>query len=453
MSVVMKRWIRRALVLAAVAPCSGHVVGSTMRRTSLLLLLVATGCAADANGPDPTAPAETRPLENTTPESVPFPPPPSPGPGFDIQWSQAGAPTWASKIAACSGGSIYAMATNHALYLNNFYGADGHWLYQDTPSSATSIACDGNHLFALNADKTLWGSPQMGALESSANYPFPGWHYIGYPWGAAMVAGGHGSLLAYNTNDYLYYSTTWLTNQGVGVTGEDPYDPSFVDVYAGGDSYWSYSLYDYNDGTVKVTSVAALVGVYTMPQIVRTYLMKDAYVWYMDGLLPASERMTCWSCTNPLPGFGWGRAPTQAPSPLVEISAATEGIYGLDAHGTLWLGKVVETNCTDGIDNDNNGVADAVDTNCDQPLGESLCEAEAGYGDGWSCLSRESYSASAFSSPYTGSDQSVVTTGYPGLTSEVGVYCQGGHATSLYDNSEEGCLLGPAPGQDNATGY
>jgi len=97
---------------------------------------------------------------------------------------RAGRPYAAGTIGGGLNGSfprVWALnEPDHALYHNDFFGADGRWTHVGRPGLARHIAGAAASVFALNEDRSLWMSP-TGRDDS--------WHIIGRPFAAVEITG------------------------------------------------------------------------------------------------------------------------------------------------------------------------------------------------------------------------------------------------------------------------
>ncbi len=263
--------------------------------------------------------------------------------GFSVDWEMVGYPWAARKIAACGDGRLYALNDDKTLWFNKNGGADDGWSYETTPWAADSIACDGNDLSVLNDDKTLWHwSNAFTGLWS-------GWAYTRtLPQTDQLGSGVPGQLYALNFDKNIYTSASgdyWIDHSGES---------------------WTWRNYAWD--AIRVTGAS-------YSRYARSFaLNQNGSLWYNDHLLSDSS-----------PAF-WHPFP-QSTFNAVEIAAdSTTVLYALDDTYHLWRGTVWETDCFDGIDNDNDGYVDSGDMACYQPLGEDICAIYAD--DGSYCFSR-----------------------------------------------------------------
>jgi hypothetical protein len=220
--------------------------------------------------------------------------------GFKISWTYVGHPYAARKIAACSDGEIFALNDDHRLFMNPSGGSDSGWSLADWPSAAREIACAGGAVYALNADQNLYSYPYW--LQD------PTWHWVGKPTQAEHIASGNGDIVALNFNKNLY------TNPN------------------GSDASWTFRNYAWTADRVTGSTLRAFA------------LNTDKSLWYNDKLL-VSQSGANW---HPLYNAGLS---------LLEISARSgTTFFGLTTAFDLWRADIVEDNCSDGIDNDGNGI-------------------------------------------------------------------------------------------------
>lgn len=344
--------------------------------TIVPFLALAAGCAVQSEPTDEPASSNGVDAARKTDRAIV-----TLGPGFNVAWSETSYPYAARKIAACGSGELWALNENKTLWVSDNRGVS--WTYVTTPSSAADIVCDADNLYIFDTNKQIYGSPiSTGLYTEGGAPPFIGWFASGLPSQASYVYGGPFAFWAFNTNGGVYYSSTEQTQVGVSVSY------TFLGyketaVLAGGNSDWVYSLTASSaitaDSAARLTATAALWGNTWLSGDIRTYLLYDGTLEYNDGFVPAADRQTVLAPAGATaaPANGWNNMPTQPPSALVEIAAASNLIYGLDATYHLWQGTVTETNCFDKVDNDNNGVADEWESSCLQAVAAQYCATAA----------------------------------------------------------------------------
>jgi hypothetical protein len=221
-----------------------------------------------------------------------------------VAWTQVGHPYAASKIAACSPTQIYALNTDHTLWVNNSGGADSGWNYLTTPGGAANIACDGRVLVVMNTDKTLWRA------VFNPNGSFNEWIRYSAAAGAASIGGGPGVLTALNTDRGLWTSTALdsATFSGQAWWGRGT---AFQAARFTGFQAWS----GYNPWHLD-------------NNVARFYALNDnGSLWYNDGVV--IDDPGTWRAFSSLPNG----------AVAAEIAAAGPGeLFVLDTTARLWTG-------------------------------------------------------------------------------------------------------------------
>ncbi|MGB7974200.1 MAG: hypothetical protein WCF81_07570 [Roseiarcus sp.] len=119
---------------------------------------------------------------------------------IQVAWTPVGYPKDALKIAACSPSKLFALNKDHTLWVSYAGGTDGHWRYVTKPVAAASIACDGNTLVVMNADKSVWRGVWSGNT-------FKGWIQYSNAADALTIGGGPGVVTAINKDQSIWTST------------------------------------------------------------------------------------------------------------------------------------------------------------------------------------------------------------------------------------------------------
>ncbi len=353
--------------------------------------MVIAGCAVQPLQPTP---GETTKEPSPAPATaMMLPPVLQPSPGFSTTWAEIGYPFDARKIAACGPNEddpngLWALNADNTLwYSPNGGAAPSSWTYQATVPSAEYIVCDAALLYVFTTDKTIQATPGF----PSTTTPFAGWASIGAWDDAHLLFGGLGSLGTLNLNGDFYYSSTDLT--GVGPTEKFVVD-GFTDplIASGGDAYWALSPITplAANSTTRVTSAGSYIGGAYVPSIARAFLLGSGALEYNDGLLPAAQRgvyldgqLVYPEAAGFAPANGWNPLPTPASTTLIEESASDQPsgdrtLYALDSTYHLWQATFAETSCFDGVDNDNTGLGDGYDPSCFQAYAQKYCSTPSG---------------------------------------------------------------------------
>jgi hypothetical protein len=227
-----------------------------------------------------------------------------------VAWQLIGYPWAASKIAACNENEIFAMNTDHSLYVNYNGGRDGYWQYLTTPGSADSIACDGRVFVVMNYDKTIW------RLVVNSNGTFQEWIRYSAAGDAVRIGGGPGVVTALNTDQSLWTSTA---NDNTAFPGQTWWGRGYARDAARftGFQAWSWGGAGYNP--------------WGLPDNVARFwaLNYDGSLWYNDGVV--LDDPGTWRGFSNFTGLT-GRT-------ALEIAAASPTeLFVLDTTKHLWTG-------------------------------------------------------------------------------------------------------------------
>ncbi len=265
-------------------------------------------------------------------------------------------------LSACDAKALYAVERNTGvfgiatfkLWFSNDSGQ--HWTAQSLPGKSAEIACDHARLATLDANKNLYDSmiEANGTVEKWVLQPtsvkvdrIQGGD--GTIYGVKAVATGHdvyatstrsmGADLSWGS-PIANIGATQVTGTGTTRTGPD-------NRYVGNTLAWSHRAFALeSNGTIS-----------TNPTLL------DGQNWW-GGMNTGSERY------------------------FALTAAAPNILFGLqNKSGVIHLNRIRidETSCSDGVDNDGNGLTDAEDPACTQTVANSFCASHA---NGTYCANR-----------------------------------------------------------------
>lgn len=269
-----------------------------------------------------------------------------------------------TRIASCGDGVLYAARSNLSLWVN-LNGGVGAWQQVSLGTKGTKIACDRANLYALDSVNQLWHVRTMpdGQLLASWSTTASNTPLALPPLLTAMSASrldiqsGMGNIYALAAGTTLGTST--LLSSAL---------PDQVNRKVQG-SLGSWTQLANNLGVVSATGAGATS--LMVPRNRAFGLNADGTLYYNDNLLNGG---------NSWLGFSNGGAK------LTSISAdASNVLYGIGTVGTggaatkhLYRYDFSEENCTDGRDNDANGLVDAADPACTKRLATAYCATHTG---------------------------------------------------------------------------
>ncbi len=279
-----------------------------------------------------------------------------------------------SRITSCGQGVLYASRTDGTLWVNLAAGL-GAWEEVTAGTKGTQIACDRHHLFSLDADGLLWhaNTGADGQLKPHASGSSAVWSRtvgsttLSVPTGTTELQGGMGNIYA------LAFAG------GVGTLHSSQLrNPT--DTHTQGASWTERAD---NLGTNLVTGAGSRATYTALVADGLTYRKRnrafganvDDTLYYNDTLLYGQNG---WSS---FPNPGLSITSITADDSNTMFALATNGFFGR----RLVRFSFSEANCTDGIDNDASGEADAEDPACRGPLATSWCTT---YTSGNYCLDR-----------------------------------------------------------------
>lgn len=267
-------------------------------------------------------------------------------------------------LTACDARALYAVerdvgpaplfSITYSIWFSNSSGQS--WTMQTTPGKGPEIACDHAQLATLDDAHRLWAAPtgldgSLGswALQDATTQVDRIQGGDGTIYGVKVVASGKDVYIASGKaiNGALTWSgpianigATQVTGVGATRTGTD--DRSVPNSLA-----WPRAAFDLEvDGTVSTNAT----------------LLDGQNLWF--GMNTGTERYTTLSAASP------------------NVLFAIQNRSGVNHINRI---RIDETDCSDGVDNDHNGLTDAEDPACVQPVSATFC---AGHADGNYCGDR-----------------------------------------------------------------
>jgi hypothetical protein len=247
--------------------------------------------------------------------------------GMTVNWHLIGSPSQASKIAACTGGVVYALNNDAALYKGD--GSDSKWVYQGKPWAARDIGCTESSptwIWAFNNDKKFYYNVYSGNDAK--------WVYEGTAGGAIQM--GNGGMLSALNGD----GTVWT--------------------YDNATKAWTHRA-TFTGATEASGARVGSTGKY------RWFVVKNGDVQFTDG---TSSVLTAFPIKTLLP------FPSGTKLAVRDVSAvSSDEVWALTESRKLYKATFIETACKDGKDNDVDSGPDGFDRDCFEPLGKEVCAA------------------------------------------------------------------------------
>lgn len=267
-------------------------------------------------------------------------------------------------LTACDPKALYAVEQDtsppplglvtYSLWFSNSSGQS--WTRQTTPGKSREIACDHAQLATLDANKQLW----VASLQANG---------VVHPWAKATttvtvdrIQGGDGSI----------YGVKRVAS------GMDVYVASAKSINAALD--WGAPIA--NIGATQVTGTG-LTRTGTDNLAVGNTLAwsRRAFALEANGAISTNSKL--------LDGNNlWASLDSGSERYLTLTAAAPNILFGIqNKSGVNHINRIRidETNCTDGIDNDANGLTDGEDPACTQAVAYTFCTAQP---DGYYCANR-----------------------------------------------------------------
>lgn len=274
-------------------------------------------------------------------------------------------------LAACDPKALYAVEQTGSAFKLWFSNTSGEsWTAQALAGKSKEIACDHGLLATLDAQKKLW------IAKTSINGALLGWYATTNPTLVDRIGGGDGSFY------------------GVKVTssGKDVYVASGR-ALGGGNCQndannlpqsctmsWGAPLVTI--GATQVTGTGLTVTGTDNLAVGNTLAWpRRAFALEANGTISTNRQLLSGGNT-------WTSLATGSERYQTLTAAAPNVLFGLQSKAgvtTLSRIRIKEANCSDGTDNDANGLVDAEDPECVQPLATAFCAAHV---DGDYCADR-----------------------------------------------------------------
>lgn len=281
-----------------------------------------------------------------------------------------------TSIASCSGSLIYAIRSDGTLHFNHD-GGRGPWtkFAKGLPKGTTGskIACDRRHLFFLDSSNVLWHASLAtnGQMQEAGEPRKPkewktqsGSTGYGVPVGTTDIQSGNGNIYALAFDSATQSSKLWASE---------------LDDSSKGGSYFqgqltSWKLLASNLGSVRATGAGSLALVTLAPyESMRPAnrnvgMNPDGSLFFNDRLLQGQNAWTSF------PNGGLDIVTITSSEPNVFYALTKEPTLNARQR-RLQRFEFRETSCSDGVDNDANGLLDGEDPVCRQQLANDFCEA------------------------------------------------------------------------------
>jgi hypothetical protein len=262
-------------------------------------------------------------------------------------------------LAACSEHTLYAVQNDggspvqYSLYFSHDAGLT--WTKSANAGKGPEIACDRAALYTMDATKTIYTAQAngLGLVKNSGD--FDSWRTDSTSPLMDHIQGGNGTVYGVQygtgTSRSLYTSSLW-----------------------GGIS-WGAPIATIGANMVTGSGAAATVDLVAVPR--RAYTVEPNGTVSMNDTILAGQNT--WTSLN-----------TGSERYTVLAAASANTLFALQTKADgPHLNRVTmsETNCTDGLDNDGNGLIDAEEPGCRQSIANTWC-APAARANGDYCYDR-----------------------------------------------------------------
>jgi hypothetical protein len=293
-------------------------------------------------------------------------------------------PSNTSHIAACGDGVVYATHTDSSLWVNLNVKGDptrvqpNAWQQVTAASPGLKIACDHSHLYAINpqgGQNTLWyvrtapnGQLPLPAGQLIAWSQTPGGTQLGLPAPLASAPPGTVDIQSGNGNIYALFQQS----NGTSALFASPLNDQLHPTRQGTSGSWIQLASNLGSKLATGSGSTGLL----VPENRAFGMNPNGTLFFNDKMLALQN---LWSS---FPNGGYA---------LTSISAESASLmYGIgtsprDSTVRLVQYKFSEANCVDGLDSDQNGLADADDPACQTQMAANYCSTHA---DGDYCLDR-----------------------------------------------------------------
>jgi murein DD-endopeptidase MepM/ murein hydrolase activator NlpD len=332
--------------------------------SSCAALALIAGCATgDAETPEPQDPQEdaTGELGEITSAAIvgTFPDEAGTGQTLTIH-SVASMSSLTSRLASCSAGVLYASRSDGTLWVNRTDGV-GTWTQVSAGSPGTKIACDRLHIYALDSSNVLWHAVTRSDGQLSSAWSSSG---FGVPAGTTEISSGLGNIYALAVGPSS--STLWSSALPDNLNN---------DFAQGHPSSWIQhasnlgSKFATGAGSLSLTTPSPYVS--SRPENRVFGMNPDGTLFFNNTVLNGANWWTQLAHNG-----GFTNAAITADAPNILYGLRNSLLIG--GSKTLYRYEFTEDDCTDGVDNDANGMMDAEDPVCRTQLATSWCATHTG---------------------------------------------------------------------------
>ena len=280
-------------------------------------------------------------------------------------------PLTTTRITSCGQGVLYAIRISKGvttLWFNKTRGANS-WTQVTAGAPGDKIACDRLHLYALNGSTLYHATTNLNG-QLSVPDTGPVWttsvgnETLNVPSGTDEIASGLGNIYALAFNTSTHVGTLYSSQLHEATSPQDHTQGA------------DWTMLANNLGANRATGAGskAWFSSYTNPAGLPSTKRNRAFAANPDDTLYYNDHI--------LDGINtWSGFPNAGVN-ILQISAEdSHTLYALTVSGSGR--KIVryafsEGNCTDGLDNDANGLTDAEDSSCRRRLSTAFCTTHTG---------------------------------------------------------------------------
>ena len=296
--------------------------------------------------------------------------------GTNVVFEDISAPTGidVTKIVgltACDPKALYAVEQIGAAFQLWFSNTNGQsWTAQTLAGKSKEIACDHGLLATLDANKDLW------IAKTNLDGSLRGWYATANIVKVDRIAGGDGSFYGVKAvaggND-VYIASGKALGGGNCVDDANKNPQSCV-------MFWGSPVVTI--GATQVTGTGLTqTGTDSLPVGNTLAWSRRAFALEANGTVSTNAQLLDG-------GNSWSPLNTGSERYLTLTAAAPNILFGIqNRSGVIRLSRIriKETSCSDGADNDANGLVDGEDPECVQPRADTFCQAHV---DGDYCADR-----------------------------------------------------------------
>lgn len=272
-----------------------------------------------------------------------------------------------SRIAACGNGVIYASLNDSSMKAT----VDGGVTWYDVAAATkgSKIACDRRWLFSLDSSGQLWRA-RTTTNGQLARHPT-----TNVVWSSSGLAVPAGTTDIQSGNGNIYALAVPATTGPSKLYASQLAQPTSSSGYVQG-SAASWVLLASNLGSDRATGSGSLANFNAVSTSLPYKRMNRAFGANPDDTLYFNDTM--------LEGQNWWTSFPNGGENIGSISAEdSQTLYAVAQGSTIIAKKLVrykftEKNCTDGLDNDRNGLVDEEDPVCRISLAKTWCATNTG---------------------------------------------------------------------------